>query len=801
MKFSTCRILLVFCLLSIKFQVFAQEVNNHIDSAFLKLQARPPLEKLYLHLDKASYNAGTTIWFSGYLLTATGHVPLAWSKFIYVELFDKADSLVYRKKVKERNGVFPGHIKLGNDLREGDYTLRAYSLWMLNSGFDYLFRKTINIRNFQSTQVQLQTEFAKQLDQNGRNDFDVQFFPEGGELIAGTSNKVAFKAIAQDGFSTAVSGFVINNNNDTICAFKSRHRGFGQVNFVPQKNKVYFVVATNPEGLTKVFSLPEVASSGAALSVLQEDNLLTITIRSASDNLQKPYYMLAHSCESKIFSQRVENLSYSIPTQNLPEGIVHFVLLDEKMHPVSSRLVFVKKKSAVELKVEPDKENYKRREAISLSVKLEKGDTLFRRGNFSISVTDDQVVNIDSLADNIRSSLLLTSDLKGHIENPAFYFSNDADSTNFYLDLLMLTQGWQRFTIENVLQNTIPIAKYSLELGQTISGKYEKMLLQRKQETLITALSIDPLISVAASTDDNGFFIFNELDFPDSTTFTIQSQRYTAIKNEPSGFIALDKDTFPPLKFAATPASRPQSLDKTFLQNTKERMYFEGEGRMIHLEEFIVTGTDKRKNYVAKYGISSDVVDEEEIAKRFRIPQSAATVIKTLSGVSVSGDQVMLSGNNAPAEILVDGMLTDLYPLSLIQSDEITDIVVIKGAGSAVYSQTGGGMGGVILIHMKKGGSFDYLPKGVLKHMPLGYQKPIEFYVPKYEVDSIRLAKTPDMRSTVYWNPNFNLDNSGQASVNFYAADPDATYTYIIEGITTLGEICRASGKIERSKR
>ena len=83
------------------FNCVSQNFSNLVDSAFLKLEQQPPMEKLYLHLDRPSYSSGSTIWFKGYLLTATGHAPFAWSKFIYVELFDKTESLVTRKKIKQ----------------------------------------------------------------------------------------------------------------------------------------------------------------------------------------------------------------------------------------------------------------------------------------------------------------------------------------------------------------------------------------------------------------------------------------------------------------------------------------------------------------------------------------------------------------------------------------------------------------------------------------------------------------------------------------------------------------------------
>ena len=117
-------------------------------------------------------------------------------------------------------------------------------------------------------------------------------------------------------------------------------------------------------------------------------------------------------------------------------------------------------------------------------------------------------------------------------------------------------------------------------------------------------------------------------------------------------------------------------------------------------------------------------------------------------------------------------------------------IVMIKGAGAALYSR-GGGMGGVIMLYLKEGDNFDYQLSGVVKYTPLGYQTPADFYVPKYEIDSVRLAKQPDMRTTIYWKPDIVLDSNGKASVRFYAADPNTTYSFVLEGVTTLGEICR----------
>ncbi|MGQ8338978.1 TonB-dependent receptor plug domain-containing protein [Sunxiuqinia sp. A32] len=864
--------------ISFSSKTYCQDSVNVINAEFSKMQANPPMEKLYLHLDKATYSSGATIWFKGYLVTATMHAPFAWSRFIYVELFDKSEKLIARKKIKKQDGIFAGNIKLETELQEGEYTIRAYTTWMLNNDSDLLFKKIIHVVNFQPSDVisqieyetnedgkttavvgffdkagkaiektgiictvkldedqletfkrktgpdgkitfdferknqQLKSQYIKVTFENSpteysnkfflpsinEDDFDLQFFSEGGVFLAGKENNVAFKAIAHDGFSTEISGYILQNGTDTIAKVKSEHRGMGAFNIRPLPGAEYQLIATDSKGVEKSFTLPTAVLEGAALSVKSFNSFLQLQIRARGKDLPKPFYIVAHSCENLIFTQLVDQLQYNIPIENLPDGVIHFVLVDGNMKPVSSRLAFVKKDAPVELTVEPDKPNYQKRELVTLSLNLEKKDSLLRKGDFSISVTDDMVVETDSLADNIYSNLLLTSDLKGNIEDPAFYFLNNNYDTNHYLDLLMLTQGWQRFDIGDVINNKLEKPKHFLEVGQTISGVYESTLLGKQKDTPITALAVNPLISVETKADENGNFLFEELDFPDSTVFTIQSQKYTKIKQEPAGFIKIDKDSFPSFSNDGLLPAKVSQLSDSLLHNAEERLYYEGEGRMILLDEFVVKATDKRKNDMVKYGMSSTVLDQEALAEKFPIEQMADFIVKTMSGVFSKNDQVFLQGSATPAEIYVDGMETDMSSLSNISSKDIDKIVVIKGAGAALYSQGGGGLGGVILINLKEGGDFTYKLNGVVKYAPLGYQKPSEFYVPKYEVDSIRNSREPDVRSTVYWQPNVIVDESGAASIQFYAADPNTNYTYILEGITDRGDICRYVGKLRR---
>jgi hypothetical protein len=844
--------------------------QNHdaIDSAFIKLNQLPPMEKIYVHTDKSMYASGSTIWLKPYLVSVTGHLLFEGSQFVYVELFDKSNRLIKRIKIKKNEGVFAGHIKLPQDLQEGEYLLKAYTTWMLNQGDDYLFRKTIKVQNVIRSNYNATIDWERKNDKNAiatvaftnkddlpannefiectflmknrqtktferytggngvirlsihpdtlknishidvqvkkddkkfrkrfelagnQNEFDLQFFPEGGDLVQGQGTKVAFKAIGSDGLHRDVKGCLLNSENDTIQFFSSAHKGMGLFFIIPDTLSDIKALAWINEDSRKEFDLPKVQKTGAALSIVPRANDFKIAIKLPKNSLIKPSYLIAHSGENLLFKKKLDALVYSIPKNILPEGLINFVLLDDATQALSSRLVFNKVGKRERLQAFLNKEMYTSREAVEMSLML---DSLSEGGNFSIAVTDNSVVRHDSLANTIESCLLLTSDLKGYIEDPNFYFSDQCRS--MHLDLLMLTQGWRRFDIKAIIDENIRLKHY-LEIGQSISGSYTKGILHQPVSTEITALSTHPPIFKTCTSDDKGNFVFNGLDFKDSTSFTIQSQKYTTIRVEPAGTIKIDEDYFPergefwPFKANSIVIGQASEYEN--------RMMYDGGIRHVLMEEFVVKGKNKTviSNEV-KYGVYSTVMDANEIEKKFPIPLSLDKLVKRLGGTRVVDDNVYLSGCTGPAEILLDNMEVDVSVLSSIYSDELESVIKITGAAAAVYSRRGGG-GGVLMIKTKIGHQDKREVLGIVTITPLGYQAASEFYVPKYEVDSIKKSHQYDLRSTIYWNPNIQIDSTGRADLKFFTADPEANYTYVIEGITVEGDICRKKGTIYR---
>jgi TonB-dependent SusC/RagA subfamily outer membrane receptor len=114
----------------------------------LKKQAKDaPVEKVYLHTNKAWYGAGDTIWFKGYTVLGGKHRPSLLSNVLYVQLINKSNAIISNIKLPVKQGSTYGDIALPDTLEQGNYHLRAYTAWMRNAGPDYFFDKAILITN------------------------------------------------------------------------------------------------------------------------------------------------------------------------------------------------------------------------------------------------------------------------------------------------------------------------------------------------------------------------------------------------------------------------------------------------------------------------------------------------------------------------------------------------------------------------------------------------------------------------------------------------------------------------------
>ena len=761
-----------------------------------------PQEKVYIQTDKPYYSAGEDIWLKGFLVNATTHKPSKLSRFLYVELTNPSDSLISRIKIRRDSIGFAGSIKLKSDLSEGYYTLRAFTYWMQNVSSDFFFCKRIYIGNSiveraKVTNVAKAKKGAKnQLLPKLSTDFDVQFFPESGTILTNSLNNIAFKAIVSNGLSVDISGKLFNEQNEEILTFESLDKGMGKFILNPDPGVKYHALITSATGLEKRFDLPVPQPEGVALHLAGYGGNIIYEVINHSARPNTSLYLLVHSRGKVYIVSPVTKQNGKITESLLPAGINTFSIIDSAGNTFCERVLFDWALNKPTISMENSKASYGRREPVDLKIDIHSLTGNSSAGDFAISVTDSRTVLQDTLSDNILSYLLLSSDIKGYIEEPAAYFSGNPAVGRAKMDLLMLTQGWRRFSTPQIVKGVYPKLDYYLELGQALSGKVKNVLGKPSKKCDVIMLSAYKNRIRIVQTDSLGRYLIDGVEFPDSTSIILKANKKKAILDVE---IIPDSDYFArSRKVIPVPVAGQAKIPTEYLQQSLDKYNYEG-GMHVNLAEITVEAKKIEENVGGQYfsGMGDARISRKEL-DRFQ-GMSIMTAISMLPGVQVMGDKISIRGGGDPT-IMVDGFTTNsIEDISHLSTFDVEQIEVFKGASAAIFGSRGGN--GVIAITLKTGADLSAHAAGSvsLAHVfPLGYQKPTFFYTPKYEVDSIRRNPVPDLRTTIYWNPGLKTDSTGVLNVKFFAADKANNYQVVLEGITEEGELCRYTGIVRR---
>jgi len=299
-----------------------------------------------------------------------------------------------------------------------------------------------------------------------------------------------------------------------------------------------------------------------------------------------------------------------------------------------------------------------------------------------------------------------------------------------------------------------------------------------------------------AKTDTTGSYLIEGIEFPDSTTIFLKAKSKTKLVDVE---LLVDKDEFPPTKiFIPDNQSFDNNPPSDYFQMIKEKYYTEGGMLVFDLQEITVSAEAKKSNDMTDFyaGMADSNINSERLDQLSGL--DILSILSTIAGVQVSGQEVSIRGAQGNPLFMVDGIETiDINDILYLNSYDIENIAVFKGASAAIFGMRGGN--GAIAITLKKGVIRQAItPPSLLHIKPLGFQKPTEFYVPKYEVDSIRKQIKPDLRTTIYWNPTLRTDSTGTMTIKFYTADKPNDYNINLEGISKTGEICRFTGIIRR---
>lgn len=747
-------------------------------------------QKIYLHTDKNTYIAGENIWLKAYVINASDFLNDTLSKEVYVDLIDYSNKQVHTEILRNRKGLAEGYLFLPDTLPEGNYQIRAYTNWMRNFDEEFFFSKTIEFKNpnYENvvTRYRLaQIKHSNRKLKNSMKRFVVNFFPEGGNMVAGLPVEVAFKAESMSGYSLNVSGKIIDNKGKEVAEFKSAHEGMGSFSITPEANTKYFAVATFDNDKKEKYELPQVLPRGATIKVNSLDaNNIKLSIFSnknvSNDEYANDYIIVGQSGGKAIYVSKIQwqgkPIHIDISKDQFPAGIAQLTVFDGRSNPVCERLVFIEPENPVKVISKIKQVGIAPNDSLEMELSAVDNEGNPVNANLSLAVTEKS--NSNAYATNIINNLYFSSDIKGRIINPGYYLDKTNPDAGKHLDLLLLTQGWRRFVWTDLLADRLPTIRYRPSEGLSVGGRitYDFFDIPVKKSKVRLTVMSSYNDQYETLTDNSGRFNFPDLDYEDTMTVKIEAFKPSGGKGV---VITLGDTLIPDIKTPTMALLRNATFKKSNIKANvrKERIEFKKNYK----------GKPEPQNQLPKlHNTPNDVIlvgqEASLYSNVFQYMQGK------VAGVTVIGNKMIIRGINSinlPTDplYLLDGVPIDAGSVSNINPQELSVIEVLKGPEAAIYGIRGAN--GVVAFYSKRG---EYMKRGVIDFGMKGYQKHKEFYVAPYE-DLKYITSDFNVPKTVYWKPTVTTDAQGKATLKFKKNAKVSNHHIVIEGMTNEGSV------------
>jgi hypothetical protein len=757
-----------------------------------------PSENVYLQLDRPSYWANDDVWFKVYLESEVD------SSNIYVELISPTGKILQKKIYKSLDGLAYGDIHLPDTTSSGVYQIRSYTNWMRNFDEQSFFHKNLIIWNIKDENIIKNDE-----ELNAKN-IDIQFFPEGGNLLAGVKSKIGFKTVDENGLGVDVTGIILDEQGAFVTLFKSQYKGMGSFEFIPGINKRYTASITI-NGKTITSDLPKASHFGVALSLdaISSDQIkITITRNSADDEVtDNHYYIVGQTRGNVLFINEIDlqkgRRGLKIDKNELPTGVLQVTLMDANLIPQCERLTFVNHDDYVHVDIKTNKKTYLNREEVLVDITSFFKDSLPIASNLSMSaITTGNQLLLEEYPNNILTQFLLNSDLKGRVEEPAFYFKDNTKETLSALDNLMLTQGWRRFTWQMVNDNNYQPLSFDHQSSITVKGKVTTKFLEKPlPNCLVTLISEQQAYKFGQNTTDSlGQFLFDDLYFFNETSFLFKSEKENGGKN-----IWLELDESPlkspvvehlPVRYIM---KGEEKVNTTYHISLNDSSIIQRKWHIsdtILLGEINILGKNKKKELDQMLTVlpnpdkSITINEESDIAAnifdymQFNLPGVYINSDTELG----SGPSIRIGSNSGSALLLLNGIEVGSDVIASLSFGSFEKVDVQRFAPMFGIK----GNNGAINFTTKRGVRNDEvtLPPCNKRINLKGYAIVREFYSPNYKDAKHTIEKT-DFRNTLHWNPSIWTKENGKANVSFYNSDQSGEVNIIVEGFTTDGRLCR----------
>lgn len=662
------------------------------------------------------------------------------------------------------------------------------------------------------------------------NKVDLQFMPEGGTLVQGIASHIAFRAINEHGKPVDVKGAVLDSKGNKVAAFESVRFGMGKFLFKPQKDESYTATITTPAKIAQTFPLPAASARGIVMNIERMANKqLAVKIMATGKQEVKLTGQTRNTdyFTKKLTLQAGEN-KVTIDNNIFPAGISRFTLYMANDWPVAERLVFLNENKNLQVTISSDKPRYLPREKVTLTIKTQddKGNPV--PSNLSLAVLDDKLWSFaDDKQDHLLSWLLMSSELKGKIEEPNFYFKKEEPLAAPALDLVMLTHGYRYFDYTAMVEEQGKLA-YQPDQPHIISGK----VLNGKYEPIAaTVYLVHGLSGSKASqykTAADGMFYFSQVT-PNSDYYLFAHADNT--KEKISILVTQNGMGYNPIKYK-------DGIGPAFVKGGKEVIIAGAAKAAVQpvagRDQMKVRGKDQQAPGVADFGLMNganlqDVVVVGYGAQLKRNITGSVSIVRgqetvpgnvlvalqgRVAGLAITqkqanpldADKVMIRGMRSLADALepllvVDGVPMENFRLNALQASDIESVTVLKDATATAIYGSRAAYGAIIIetkkfkagyrgIHFNFPAKYYYASKVVRTSNGTAFSVAKRFYAPKYYTTEPQ--ERTDFRETIYWNPVVQTDKTGTAQVAFYNSDATTTFRAIAEGIGYNGKAGRA---------
>lgn len=644
----------------------------------------------------------------------------------------------------------------------------------------------------------------------------LQLFPEGGHYVENVNSRIAFKAVNEYGNGADFKGVLVDEKDNIITTIESVHMGMGAFNITAAPGKEYFIRIEKPFNNSPPIPVPPPLPTGFSLQ-LKEINQSSIEWQVYSP-ANTSGFLVAQVHGEIHYSQALElyggvNL-VRVPTGNFPMGIAVFTLFDNAGIEQCERLVFLNRDKVMTVKLETDKKKYLPGEHVKLTVKTVDAKGKGSPAKISLSVIDEQLISFaDDKQDNILSQMLLSSELRGKIQEPSFYFGPEEEKADSALDLLMMTHGWRRFKWSDILEPR-KIISHAPEKIKNIQGFVlnEKGIGSTSEVTLLELGGKKRIVKLTTTKD--GRFLFRNINPGIPILLLTKKPGEIVIERKHAHSVTLN-DSEVTMHFPQAiveegiliPGEEPTRIET---ETIRSNLDLQLAGDVSQLSEVVVTGFGA-ENKSTLTGAVTYVSNQElnaapsiEHALQGRV---AGVMIHPQSGNPSGQANIMirgmssLSGGRGEPLYVIDGhpvgtsLSQNISNSSIVGLDAIQSVDVLTSAtATALYGSAASNGAIFITTRSRIGYGFFNVKKkpsrySAIKINSRNFSATREFYVPHQTKKKNDVRE--DFRTTVYWNHTIVTDKNGEATITFVNNDAVSAFRIIAEGFSGSGSIGR----------